>query len=59
MSQRSKARVRTLHGVDHQSGRFRPETVVVSERPRLTAKIGEFCIARQMARLEAHEQHDR
>lgn len=54
MAQR-KPKQRTLHGEDHQAGRYRQETVEPVERPRLKAKVFEFCIARQMARLEATE----
>lgn len=51
-----KSRQRTLHGIDHDATRFRPETVDQQQRPRLTAKIGEFCIARQMDRLESQDR---
>lgn len=51
-SRTAKPRVRTFDASNH-SPRFRPETVVPSERKSLSATIGERCIARQLARLEA------
>jgi len=53
-----KPRTRTIDATDHQP-RFRPETVEPHERPRLQASIGDFCIAKQMARLEANDSDQR
>jgi hypothetical protein len=49
---------RTFDAAQHQQGRFRREAVQPSERPRLSAKLGEFALAKQMARLDAQRRPD-
>lgn len=49
---------RTFDAAQHQPGRFRPEAVERTERPRLSAKLGELALAKQMTRLEAQRRED-
>lgn len=46
----------TVYVQEMRPGRFRPETVQRTARPRLSAKLGEMALAKQMARLEAQRR---
>lgn len=50
------AKVRTVDTREMRPGRFRRETVPVPARPRLSAKLGELALAKQMARVEARRR---
>jgi hypothetical protein len=51
-------RQRTVDARAIQAGRFRPETVERSERPRAFAPIGEALLAKQMARAERSRRNE-
>ena len=48
--------LRTLYASQHTPGQHRPEPAPVMAWPTLTAKIGEFGIARQMRQNDAEER---
>jgi hypothetical protein len=55
-SKPQQRRARTLYADQHTPGQFRPETVPTVTHQLLTAKIGEFGVARQMRRNDADER---
>ncbi len=57
--QKPQPRARTLYANQHTPGQFRPETIPTVSPTRLTAKIGEFGLARQMRRNDQDERSGR
>lgn len=50
------AKQRTVNVQEMRPGRFRPETVQRTARPRLSATLGELALAKQMARLDSQRR---
>jgi hypothetical protein len=52
------AKQRTFDARGVQAGRFRREAVQKTDRPRLSATLGEIALAKQMQRTEAQRREE-